>query len=119
MRQFAILCVILVLIILVADLSQTAMNPDNITGKWYSSNDQSIYHFQEGLIFCQKYTIPLSDSDSISGAYTFCSNSVFLFAKGIDGLETEKELYFVTNHDGSLLCENEDGSGTVYFIRCD
>lgn len=117
MRWLAILSIILFLLILVAGLSQTAIDPDDFTGKWYSSEDQSIYLFQEGLIYCPKHAIALSDRDSISGAYSFCGSSVFLFANGIEGLETEKELYLVTNHDGCFLCENQDGSGTVYFIR--
>lgn len=119
MRRLAILSVILFLLIIIAGLSQTAMDPDNFTGKWYSSKDQSIYLFQEGLIYSPKHAVALSDKDSISGAYSFCGTSVFLFAKGIDGLETEQELYLVTNHDGCFLCENTDGSGTVYFIRYD
>jgi hypothetical protein len=98
-------------------LGQNAIDPDDFSGEWYSSQEQCIYHFSEGMIQCQKYPIPLSDNDYISGAYSFSKNSVFLFAEGIDGLESPREVFLVKNADECLLCENKDGSGRIYFIR--
>lgn len=109
---------IVTLLILIIGLNQTVMAPESYSGQWYSADDQSIYSFHEGLIYCSKYTVALSDTDSISGAYSYCKDSIVLFAQGIDGLETEKEIYLVQNKDGSFLCENPDGTGKTYFIRC-
>ena len=114
MRRRAIVSIIICIFLIIAGLSQTAWNPESIRGEWYSSNDQQAYLFEEGLIFCDKYSL---DTDSICGAYSYCRNSVFLFAKGIEDLETEKEIYYFKNLDGSFLCENEDGTGRIYFIR--
>lgn len=98
-------------------LSRTAINPEDYTGEWYSSQEQCIYRFQEGMIYCSRYSVPVSESDFISGAYTFSGKCVFLFAKGIDGLEEPRELYLVENREESLLCENKDGTGKIFFIR--
>lgn len=116
MKQATAFSIVLLLLIIVV-LSQTAIDPEDFTGQWYSSNDQSVYLFQDGLIYCSKHVIPLSDTDSISGSYTYCRNSIYLFANGIDGLETAKEVYLVQRDDGSFLCENQDGTGEIYFIR--
>lgn len=117
MKRAAVVCTVILLSIILVGFGQTAMNPDDVVGQWYSSVDQSGYLFREGLIYCTKHVVPLSDTDSISGAYIFSKNSVFLFAEGVEGLESAKELYLIQKGDGSFLCENKDGSGAVYFIR--
>lgn len=117
MKRLAASCVIIFLCFLIAGLSQTAIDSEDFTGQWYSSTDQNVYLFQEGIIYCSKHAVILSDTISISGAYSFSRNSIFMFTKGIAGLETEKELYLVRRGDESFLCENEDGTGAVYFIR--
>lgn len=117
MKRLAIFGIIVIFCILIAGFCQTAMDPEAFAGQWYSSSDQSIYLFQEGLIYSPQNAIAISDTDSISGAYSYCGKSVFLFASGIKGLETEKELYLIHKGDGSFLCENKDGSGKIYFIR--
>lgn len=117
MRRLATFGILLILILLVMTLSQPVMVPQDFAGRWYSSSDQCAYLFEEGLIYCPKYPIDLSDTEYISGAYTCCRDSIFLFVSGIDGLETEKELYLVRKDDGSFLCDHADGSGKVYFIR--
>ena len=114
MRRRAIVFIIICILLIIVGMSQTAWNPDSIRGEWYSSDDQKSYLFEEGLIFCDKYAL---DTDSLCGAYSYCRNSVLLFAKGIEGLGTETEIYYFKNHDGSFLCENKDGSGKIYFIR--
>ena len=98
-------------------LNRTAMDPADFTGDWYSSREQCIYHFQNGLIYCPKYPILISDGNAISGAYVFSGKSIFLFAKGIEGLETEREVYLVETAEESLLCENDDGTGQIFFVR--
>ena len=112
-----VLALCLVLLVIFTGLSQSAVNPQNYTGQWYSADNQSVYLFQNGLIYCSKYPITLSDTESINGAYSFSKNSIFLFSKGIEDLETETELFFVRNREGSFLCENADGTGKIYFIR--
>ena len=116
MRRRAVVLIIICILFIIAGMSQTAWNPDSIRGAWYSSDDQQAYLFDEGLIFCDKYAL---DMNSLCGAYSYCKHSVFLFVTGMDGLETEKEIYYIKNRDGSFLCENKDGSGKIYFIRYD
>lgn len=117
MRRWIVSGFGILLCILGVALSRPAMDTADFTGEWYSSADQSIYLFQEGILYCAKHGIPLSEETSISGAYTFSRDSIFLFAKGIPGMEREKELYLVRKDGGSFLCENRDGTGPVYFIR--
>lgn len=108
---------ILILLVIISGLHQTVIDPRVYNGQWYSADDQSLYYFQDGLIYCSKHAVALSDRDSISGAYCYSRNSILLFAAGVEGLETEKEIYLVSNEDGSFLCEHKDGTGAIYFIR--
>lgn len=117
MKRRTVFGIGILLCILVAGLYQTALDPAEYTGIWYSSEDQSAYLFQDGLIYCEKHPVFVSDQDSISGFYTFCRDSVLLFARGISGLEREMELYLVYSDESSFLCENPDGTGRIYFIR--
>ena len=117
MKRAAVISMLICLAVVLIFLSQTAIDPENFSGKWYSSADQNVYLFQEGLIYSQQHAIPYSDTDSISGAYAYCKDSVLVFAAGIEGLEKEKELYLVREGEGSFLCESRDGTGKVYFIR--
>lgn len=98
-------------------LGRTAVDPEDFSGEWYSSREQCIYLFQDGLIYCRKYPVPVSESDFISGAYSFSGKSLFLFAEGIEGLESAREVYLVENKEESLLCEHEDGTGQIFFVR--
>lgn len=107
----------LILFLVITGLCQPVVDPQNYTGLWYSADDQTVYLFQNGLIYCTKHAVPISDTDFVSGAYFYYKNSVLLFANGVEGLEAEKEVYWVQNDDGSFLCENKDGSGEIYFIR--
>lgn len=117
MKRLALTCAILFLCILLGGLCRPVMDPEDFTGQWYSSGDQSVYLFQEGILYCSRHGIPLSGETSISGAYSFSGHSIYLFAKGIPGLEREKELFLVHKDGGSFLCEKKDGTGPVYFIR--
>lgn len=117
MKQLLISGTILLLLTVLYMLSQPALDPEDFSGEWYSSQEQCIYLFREGLIYCQKYPVPVSGSEHISGAYTFSGNSVFLFAEGIEGLQTPKELYLFESREESLLCENADGTGSIFFVR--
>ena len=104
---------------LAAVLCRTAVDPADFTGRWYASADQSVYLFQEGIVYCAKHPVMLSEEDAISGAYAFGRDSICLFARGVPGLERERVLYLVRREDSSFLCENRDGTGPVYFIRYD
>lgn len=116
MRRLVIFCIV-ILLCLSAALFRTAVDPLDFTGQWYSASDQSVFFFQEGLIYRSRNFAGLSDTETISGAYTFVKDSIFLFAAGIDGLEEERQLYLVNRGAESSLCENRDGTGEVFFIR--
>jgi len=117
MKRWAALGMIFIIIALLCMLSATAIDPADFTGSWYSVTDQSVYHFHDGLIQCTQHSVPLSDRESISGAYIFNRDSIVLFAVGINELETVHQLYLIQNGSESYLCENQDGSGNIYFIR--
>ena len=117
MRRLTIISIVILICILMAGLCRTAVNPGDFTGKWYSPADQSVYLFQEGLIFCSRHSVPLSETQTISGAYSFGADSIFLFAEGIPGLEKERELYLITRGEERCLCESKDGVGMIYFSR--
>ena len=117
MKRFTAICIAVFVLAIFIMLGQTARDPAVFSGKWYSSVDQSVYVFEDGLIYCPKFKIALSKDDYISGAYTYGKDSIFLFVSGIEGLETERELYLIHKGDGSFLCDHEDGSGTIFFIR--
>lgn len=117
MKRLAVFCIIIFLLAIVAGFSQTAINPEDFSGCWYSSHDQSAYLFQEGLIYCPKQSQSLLETEPIRGAYVFCKDAILLFCTGIEGLETEKELYLIHSGEGSFLCENRNGSGELYFAR--
>ena len=117
MKRTAVFCIIITLIILGVGLSRTAINPEAISGEWYAADDQSIFLFENGLIYSPKNVLIFSDTGAVSGAYAYCRDSVFLFTEGIDGLEKEKQLYLVQQGVSNFLCENKDGTGKIYFIR--
>lgn len=117
MKRLAFFCILVSCLVLATGLCQTALDPNDFSGQWYSSENQNLYVFQEGLIHCPKHAVEISADESISGAYSCSRTSIFLFAKGIQGLEKEKELYLVHNGKGSFLCENQDGTGKIYFAR--
>lgn len=117
MKRFAVICIVFVIMCFVVGLSQTALDPEDFSGLWYSSDDPSAYLFQEGLIYRSHKDPKITDSESFCGAYYFCRDSIVLFTQGIEGLETELELYLVCSDDVSFLCEQADGSGKTYFIR--
>lgn len=117
MKRLSLFCTMFMLIIIVGGLCLTAIDPADYSGKWYSTKDQNVYLFQEGMIYCPKHAVMLSDTEYISGAYTYSQSSIFLFVDGIEGLETGRELFLIQSADSCFLCEKSDGSGTVYFIR--
>ena len=117
MKRLAVFGIVILLLAIVAGFSQTAINPEDFSGYWYSCHDQSAYLFQEGLIYCPKERQSLPDTESICGAYAYCSDAIFLFCTGVEGMEIEKELYLIHSGDGSFLCENKNGSGKLYFAR--
>ena len=118
MRRLVVLLIALLLLIIITGLSRTALDPEVFRGEWYSADDQTLYYFQDGLIYSSKFADEITDASSISGAYTYSRDTIFLFAEGVSGLETEQEIYLVQNHDGRFLCESKDGTGMIYFIQC-
>ena len=117
MRRLAVFGITICFFLMLAVLSQTARDPDIFTGQWDSVEDQRVFLFRDGLIYSAEHLVPLSDTDSFSGAYHFGKDSIMLFVTGVEGLAVEKELFYVSNRDGSFLCEHKDGTGEIYFIR--
>ena len=117
MKRLAIICTVILIIMCILGFCQPVMKSEDFSGLWYSAEGQRPYRFQEGLIYCGNYSVPVSGKESISGAYSYSKDEIFLFAAGIEGLETEKLIYLFRIDDGCFLCENKDGSGTIYFFR--
>ena len=117
MRRWLLFGIAILTVIATAFLGQTAIDPGDYTGRWYSAGNQQIYHFEEGVIYCENHSVTLADDNAISGAYSFSRNKIALFALGVEGLESVKELFLVENKDESMLCEQEDGTGKIYFVR--
>lgn len=117
MRKAAIAGVLFLVIGVMFTLGRTATDPQDYSGEWYSADCQCIYLFQEGIIYSRKHTVPLTEGNAISGAYIFAGDTVALFAVGVDGLETVKELYLIQNEEGSILCENRNEDSKIFFIR--
>ena len=117
MKRLPALCIFVILSVFLLSLFQTALDPAAFSGQWYTSGDQCVYWFQEGLIFTTKQDELSYDLSSACGAYTYCKNSIVLFVVGVEGLETEKELYLIRKENTSILCEDKAGYGPVYFIR--
>ena len=72
-------------------------------------------YLDDELIY--EFGIPLGENQSMSGAYCVSRNSMVLFARGVEGLETERDVYLVHGSGGDALCEHPDGSGKIFFIR--
>ena len=117
MKKWLLCGIAAIMVAVITFLGQTAVDPEDFSGEWYSASGQQIYRFHNGIIYCDQYFVTLSDGSRISGAYSFSGNSVSLFALGIDGLESVKDLYLVENKDESFLCERKDGPGKIYFAR--
>lgn len=117
MKRWFIFCIILLLLTTVVGINQTAVDPELFSGEWYSAEGLDLYLFEGGLIYNLNNSIMLLDDACISGAYVYCKDSIVLFARGIDGLEKERELYLIRKDNVSILCDNENGSGITYFLR--
>ncbi len=118
MKRWLLLGIIMVLVLAgICCLFRTALEPEAFTGVWYSAEDGSAYVFQGGIIRCQEHHVPVSDDTIFSGSYSFSADSIALFAVGVEGLEQVREIYLIRSWRGDRLCENRDGSGTVYFYR--
>ena len=117
MKRWLLLGIAIITVAIIAFLGQSAVDPEDFTGEWYSANGQHIYLFQNGIIQCEQHFAELPDGSTFSGAYSFSGKSVALFAMGVDGLEEVKELYLIEHKEESLLCDNSDGTGTIYFVR--
>lgn len=96
-------------------LSRTAISYPDFMGEWYAYSDGKRYVFSEGII--QESDPNGKNEEMISGAYSVCRDSMLLFARGIEGLETERNVYLIHKSSGDLLCEHPDGTGIVYFTR--
>jgi hypothetical protein len=93
MKKWLLLGFAVIAVVLIAFLGQPAVDPEDFTGEWYSTDGQNIYRFQNGIIHCDKHNISLADDSIFSGAYIFSGKSVVLFTMGIEGIETEQKLY--------------------------
>lgn len=96
-------------------LSRTAISYEDFTGTWYSCSSGEGYLFSQGIIVCQENA--REEAWAMDGAYSVSRDSLFLFARGVEGLETERVVYLIHRSEGDLLCEKHDGTGAVYFTR--
>ena len=117
MKKWQLFGVAIITVAMIAFLGRSAIDPENFTGEWYSTKGQHIYRFQHGIILCDQHKVAVGDDSDISGAYSFSGKSIVLFAMGVEGLESVKELYLIETKEEALLCENADGTGTIYFVR--
>lgn len=117
MRRWLLCGITVITVVIAVFLGQTAVDPEDFTGDWYSASGQRIYRFHNGIISCEDDPVQLSDNNTISGAYIFAGKKVSLFVMGVDGLETVTELYLVEHKEESFLCDKADGTGEIYFIR--
>ena len=117
MKRWVPIGVIFVLVILAAGLCATAWNPESFTGDWYCAKSGERYSFREGLVSCDGQNLLDGTDEAMCGAYCFDRNSVMVFARGVEGLETPRQLYLVHGGSGDRLCEEKDGSGVTYFCR--
>lgn len=118
MKRWVPLGVICILLLTIAlGLSRPVIDPARFTGKWYSSSDGNLYLFQEGIIQCADHYVLTPEGEKVSGAYTFGSDTIAVFAMGIDGLDMVSQLYLIRGQKGDALCDRPDGSGSVYFYR--
>ena len=117
MRKWLFLGLAIIAVALIAFLGQPAIDPEDFTGDWYSVDGQHVYRFRNGIIHCEQHFVELGDGSSFSGAYSFSGKSIQLFAIGVDGLESQKELYLVEHKEESLLSDRPDGKGAIYFVR--
>jgi len=109
--------ILLIIITVVFLLGQSATDPADYAGVWYTANGKDTYRFLDGIIFCRSHGVSLPDGSTISGAYTYSGKKIVLYANGVEGLETERDLYLVEHQQEVLLCDNPDGKGVIYFIR--
>lgn len=116
-RWIAIAFVLVILCGCIAFLFGTAVNPEDYTGEWYYCKDSARYIFKNGLIACADRRSILLGETEFSGAYCFAKDRATLFVIDSDGVGEVIELYLVHTSDGDILCEAEDGSGTVWFCR--
>ena len=63
MKQAAAFSMLLIIVIIIVGLCQAAMDPADFSGQWYASESQSLYLFQEGIIYCAKNVVPLDDGE--------------------------------------------------------
>ena len=98
-------------------LGRTASPYDLFTGEWYSCDEGNRYVFSQGIIVCEEFGIPLGENQTMSGAYCVSRDSMVLFAQGVEGLETERDVYLVHGPGGDALCEYPDGTGRIFFTR--
>ena len=105
--------IILFFLFLVLLLSRDAITPEHFTGLWYCIEDAGVYQFQDGIIEQIKpFSTPIMD-----GAYCFSRNTITLFVRDTQNLNTVKTLYWISEKNNDYLCEDPDGKGTIYFSR--
>lgn len=108
--------VLILVLLLVAGLLSTALNPGAFTGEWYSASGER-FHFREGVVTCDAYNILTGPDNAMCGAYCFDRNSIAVFSAGIPGLEVPRQLYLIHGEGCDRLCDAKDGTGSVYFYR--
>ena len=53
MKRLIISLIIIMVLVISCLLNQTAWDPVYFSGEWYSLQDQSVYLFEEGILYCR------------------------------------------------------------------
>lgn len=84
-------------------------------GTWYFAVNGAECKFIDGCIY--RYDKNELDGQSLTGIYSPAGDHIDANVAYISTLDQTKTLYIVSGENGDFLCDDPDGSGTVYFYR--
>ena len=118
MKRHVVIGILLaVLICLFCLLNGDIVDSTDYTGTWYRSSDGAQYIFENGIIRCGDYGLPLEDDSEFSGAYSYGRDRIVLFVADRNGVGEVLELKRIPKWTGDILCEYRDGYQQVIFCR--
>lgn len=84
-------------------------------GTWYFAINGAECKFMDGRIY--RYDKNELDGQSLTGIYSPAGDHIDANVAYIGSLSQAQALYIVSGENGDFLCDQPDGSGTVYFYR--
>lgn len=84
-------------------------------GTWYFALNGAECSFTDGQIY--RYDKNALDGQSLTGIYSAAGDHIDANVAYIGSLDQVRQLYIVQGENGDYLCDQADGSGTVYFYR--